>query len=87
MIKSILTGVLAAIIATGVPVTQIQADTGKCIRTYKDNGISYSAVKTSTGDLWIVEGKVKKGKKVLIVFDDKGTEDIYDDEVIYLTKL
>lgn len=87
MIKSILIGVLAAIIATGVPVTQIQADTGKCIRTYKDNGISYSAIKTTTGDLWIVDGKVKKGKKVLVVFDNKGTEDIYDDEVIYLAKI
>ena len=60
--KTILTSILAIIIATGTPVNHIECDYGKCINTYKENGIQYSAVQTSTGDLWIVEGKITKKK-------------------------
>lgn len=82
--KTIVASILAIIIATGTPVSHIEVDTGRCVNTYKEQGVAYSAVKTSSGDLWIVEGKVIKKKRLLVVFDNKGTSDIYDDECIYL---
>ena len=85
--KTILTSILAIIIATGTPVNYIECDYGKCINTYKENGTQYSAIKTTSGDLWIVEGKIVKKKRLLVVFDNKGTNCIYDDEVVYITTL
>ena len=85
--KTIIAALLSIVIATGTPVSHIGWDTGKCINNYKENGTSYSAVQTSTGDMWIVKGKVVKHKKLVVVFDDKGTKSIYDDEVIYITSL
>lgn len=85
--KTIVATILSVILATGIPVSHIGWDTGKCINTYRENGTSYSAVQTSTGDMWIVKGKVVKHKKLVVVFDDKGTESVYDDEVIYITSL
>lgn len=82
--KTIIASILAIIIATGTPVSHIEVDTGRCVNTYKEQGVAYSAVKTSSGDLWIIEGKVTKKKRLLVVFDNKGTSDIYDDECIYL---
>lgn len=83
--KTIVASILAIIIASGTPVSHIEVDTGRCVNTYKEQGIAYSAVKTSSGDLWIVEGKIVKKKRLLVVFDNKGTNSVYDDEMIYIT--
>lgn len=85
--KTIIATLLSVILTTGTPLANVHVDTGKCINIYRENGTSYSAVQTSTGDMWIVKGKVVKHKKLVIVFDDKGTESVYDDEVIYITSL
>lgn len=87
LMKTIITTLLSVILTTGTPLANVHVDTGKCINNYKENGTSYSAVQTSTGDMWIAKGKVVKRKKLVVVFDDKGTESIYDDEVIYITSL
>ncbi len=84
MLKSIISGILAAIIAAGVPVQNVDIDTGRCINKYVENGRKYSTVQTVDGNLWIVEKSLKKGGKYIIAFDNKSTESVYDDEVIYI---
>lgn len=34
------------------------------------------------GESWFYEGEIEEGKNVIIVFDDMGTADPYDDEII-----
>ena len=85
--KTVIATLLSIVIATGTPLANVHVYTGKCINTYRENGTSYSAVQTSTGDMWIIKGKVVKHKKLVVVFDDKKTGRIYDDEVIYITSL
>nr|DAI50801.1 MAG TPA: hypothetical protein [Caudoviricetes sp.] len=84
MIKKLLAAVLALSITTGVPVGHMDCMQGKAINHYKENGIKYTAFATSDGNMWITEG-IYKGR-YYIVFDDKGTKAIEDDEIIKLIK-
>ena len=36
------------------------------------------------GEVWVWEGLLKEGRLVIIEFDDMGTADIYDDEIIQI---
>ena len=84
MIKKLLAAVLALSITTGVPVGHMDCMQGKAINHYRENGIKYTAFATSDGNMWITEGTYKGS--YYIVFDDKGTKDIEDDEIIKLIK-
>ena len=84
MLKSIISGILAVIISTGVSVQNVDIHTGRCINKYVENGRKYSAVQTVDGNVWIVEKSLKKSSKYIIAFDNKNTESVYDDEIIYI---
>ena len=36
----------------------------------------------TNGEAWVYEGELAEGQQVTIKFDDNGTKDIYDDEII-----
>lgn len=86
MLKSILSIALAALITTGTPAVNIDAMTAKKINDYTENNIKYTAFATSDGNMWITEGKYEKGK-YCIVFNNKGTKSVYDDEIIKIIKI
>lgn len=70
-----------------VPITNVDAMTAKVINKYQEGCSAYTAFKTSDGNLWIVDGHHwKKNRKYILVFDDKGTKDIEDDEIIKIIK-
>ena len=86
MLKSILSVALAALIISGIPVANIDAMAAKKLNDYTENNIKYTAFATSDGNMWITEGKYKKGK-YCIVFDNKSTKSVYDDEIIKIIKI
>lgn len=86
MLKSILSIALAALITTGAPAANVDAMTAKKLNSYTENNIKYTAFATSDGNMWITEGKYTKGK-YCIVFDNKGTKSVYDDEIIKIIKI
>lgn len=86
MLKSILSVALAAAITSGVPVANIDTMAAKKLNDYTENNTKYTAFATSDGNMWITEGKYKKGK-YCIVFDNKGTKSVYDDEIIKIIKI
>lgn len=86
MLKSILSIALAALITTGTPAAHVDAMTAKKLNSYTENNIRYTAFATSDGNMWITEGKYAKGK-YCIVFDNKGTKSVYDDEIIKIIKI
>ena len=85
MLKSILSIALAALITAGTPASHIDAMTAKKLNSYNENGVQYTAFATSDGNMWITEGKYSKGK-YCIIFDNKGTKSVYDDEIIKIIK-
>lgn len=86
MLKSILSIALAAVITPGIPGANIDAMIAKKLNDYTENNIKYTAFTTSDGNMWIAEGKYKKGK-YCIVFNNKGTKSVYDDEIIKIIKI
>ncbi len=86
MLKSILSIALATLITTGAPAAHVDAMTATKINNYTENNIKYTAFATSDGNMWITEGKYAKGK-YCIVFDNKGTKSVYDDEIIKIIKI
>lgn len=86
MIKSMLSGVLALIISAGVPVSHVQVDNAHVLNKYTENGTKYTAFVTDDGNVWINEGNYSKNGKYILVFDDKGTSSVYDDEIIMIGK-
>ena len=86
MLKSILSVALAALITSGIPAANIDAMAAKKLNDYTENNTKYTAFATSDGNMWITEGKYKKGK-YYIVFDNKGTKSVYDDEIIKIIKI
>lgn len=82
MIKSIIASVLATLIATGTPVNNAEVLQAKAVKVFTDNGAKYTMMATEDGNGWIVEGSYKKGGKYVLLFDNKGTKSIYDDEVL-----
>lgn len=86
MLKSILSIALTALITSGIPATNIDTITAKKLNNYTKNNIKYTAFATSDGNMWVTEGKYKKGK-YCIVFDNKGTKLVYDDEIIKIIKI
>lgn len=86
MLKSILSIALAALITSGAPAAHVDAMTAKKINEYTENNIRYTAFATSDGNMWITEGKYAKGR-YCIVFDNKGTKSVYDDEIIKIIKI
>ena len=86
MFKSILSIALAAVITSGIPVANIDAMDAKKLNDYTENNIKYTAFATSDGNMWITEGKYKKGKDGMI-FDNKSTKSVYDDEIIKIIKI
>ena len=86
MLKSILSIALAAVITSGIPVANIDTMAAKKLNDYTENNTKYTAFATSDGNMWITEGKYKKGK-YCIVFDNKGTKSVYDDEIIKIIKI
>lgn len=86
MLKSILSIALAALITAGTPAANVDTMTAKKLNSYNaENGIRYTAFVTSDSNMWIAEGKYKKGKYV-IVFDNQGTKAIEDDEIVKIIK-
>lgn len=57
---------------------------------YKEGGKAYTYIKTYDGNGWTIEGRhkeLKTGVKYAIIFDNQGTESIYDDEIMRIIKL
>ena len=44
--------------------------------------IDNNTVKTNDGNIWKYDTKYKKGSKVKVSFNDKNTDNIFDDEVL-----
>lgn len=44
--------------------------------------IDNNTIKTNDGNIWKYDTKYKKGSKVKVSFNDKDTDNIFDDEVI-----
>lgn len=84
MIKSILSVALAAAISAA-PAANIEIHTAKAINHYAADNISYTAFVTRDGNIWVAEGDYKHGRYYLI-FDNKGTASVYDDEIICIKK-
>lgn len=84
--KKIVALLLAISISTGIPVSHIDAMVGKVINHYTESGIKYNALETTDGNLWITENNLKSGKYI-IIFDNMGTDTIYDDEIVKLVKI
>lgn len=79
--------VLAVIIATGTPVQNVDCMQAKAIKGFTDRSIKYTMMATEDGNGWVIEGRYKKGGKCVLLFDNKGTESIYDDEVMGIYKV
>lgn len=63
---------------------------GEVANRYKENGKAYTYITTEDGNGWVLDGRhkeLKKGRKYAIIFDNKRTESIYDDEIIKLIEL
>lgn len=41
-----------------------------------------SVVMDWNGEAWFYEGELEEGRLVIVVFDDMGTADLYDDEIV-----
>ena len=87
MIKSMLSGVLALIISAGVPASHVQVDNARVLNKYTENGTKYTAFVTDDGNVWINEGNYSKNGEYILVFDDKGTSSVYDDEIMKIYKV
>lgn len=87
MIKSIIASVLAVLIATGTPVNNAEVIQAKAVKVFTDEGIKYTMMVTEDGNGWIIEGRYKKGSKYVVLFDNKGTESVYDDEILKVYKV
>lgn len=60
---------------------------GEVTNRYKENGKAYTYITTEDGNGWVLSGRhkeLKKGKKYVVIFDNKHTASIYDDEIIKL---
>lgn len=86
MIKSIIASVLTVLIATGTPVGNAEVLQAKAAKVFTDGGVKYTMMATEDGNGWVVEGRYKKGGKYVLLFDNKGTKSIYDDEVLKVYK-
>ena len=51
------------------------------VENYNEND-NCSTLVDWNGEAWFYEGELEVGKMVIVVFDDMGTTDIYDDEII-----
>lgn len=63
---------------------------GQVTNRYKENGKSYTYITTEDGNGWVLDGRhkeLKKVRKYAVIFDNKRTESIYDDEIIRLIEL
>lgn len=78
--------VIASNCAAGTPVGNAEVLQAKAAKVFTDGGIKYTMMATEDGNGWILEGKYKKGGKYVLLFDNKGTESIYDDEVLKVYK-
>lgn len=62
---------------------QIHALHGHCDAAYTENGVAYSSFVTVDGNGWIVADDTwTKGQDCTIFFDDMGTPDVADDEIV-----
>lgn len=60
---------------------------GKVQQSFKEKGNYLTFLKTSDGQNWVVDGKLKKKDKYLIIFNNNNTpNDIEDDYIIKLIK-
>lgn len=59
----------------------------KTIKTFTEKGIKYTMMATEDGNGWIIKGRYKKSGKYALLFDNKGTESIYDDEILKVYKV
>ena len=60
---------------------------GEVTSRYQENGQSYTYITTEDGNGWVLSGKhkeLKKGRKYAVIFNNKHTVSIYDDEIIKL---
>ena len=63
---------------------------GEVANRYKEDGKTYTYITTEDGNGWVIQGQHKelhKGKKYAVIFDNKRTESLYDDEIIKLIEL
>jgi len=60
---------------------------GEVQKSFKEYGNYLTFLNTSDGQGWVVDKKLKKGDKYLIIFNNNGTpKDIEDDYIIKLIK-
>lgn len=87
MIKSIVASILTVIIATGTPFQNVDCMQAKAVKQFTERGVKYTMMATEDGNGWVVEGRYKKSNKYVLLFDNKGTKSIYDDEVLKVYKV
>ena len=50
-------------------------------------GDEYSVLHDKTGNNWLVDDELEANSKYLIVFNDQGTKQVEDDEIVYYVKI
>lgn len=88
MVKNLLIGIIVSgMVATGgLHVSVMETWNAEPIRDIK-TGVEYSVLHDTTGNNWLIEKKLKKNVKYIVVTDDMSTSSIYDDKIIKVVEI
>lgn len=85
--KKILLGLaMAGMIAANIHTTTAVTWENVTI-TDVQNRDEYSVLHDKTGNNWLVADELEANSKYLIIFDDQGTKQVEDDEIVYYVKI
>ncbi len=88
MVKNLLMGVIVSgmIVTSGFHTTIMETWDTEPLQDL-ETGVEYCCLHDDTGNNWLVENRLEKNSKYLVVTNDMGTSRIYDDEIIYYVKI
>lgn len=88
MIKNLLMGIIVSgmVVTNSLHPTIMETWDTEPLQDLK-TGVEYCCLHDNTGNNWLVEKRLKKNSKYLVVTDDMGTENIDDDEIVWCVKL
>lgn len=84
--KSIFITIMIALTAKGIPACNASVKPCEVYSTFDDEVV----MEDSKGNLWGVEGfcgRIAKGNRYLVLFNNNSTESIYDDEIVEIYDL
>lgn len=88
MVKNLLMGI---IISGMVTTNSLHATVMKTWDTEplqdSKTGVEYCCLHDNIGNNWLIEKRLEKNSKYLVVTDDMGTKSIHDDKIILCVKL